>query len=234
MKVAIMQPYFFPYLGYFQLVYAVDTFVIYDDVQYIKGGWINRNRILLDGRPHYLTLPIKKDSTYSNINQRELAAGAEEDMRGMLRLIEQAYRRAPFFGEVSCLLSRCFGCSERNLARFVVNCLEECFGYLGIGTRVLLSSQLAKNAEVRGEDRVIDVGRRVGATSYVNAIGGVEIYDRARFAASNIELWFLRTRDIQYRQFGRHPFVPSLSIIDVMMFNSKQEIAGLLDAYDLV
>jgi len=234
MKVAIMQPYLFPYIGYFQLIGAVDQFVIHDDVQWIKGGWINRNRILIAGEPHYITLPVQKASSSLNINDRELVTDVERHKNKILRQVESAYRNAPHFDEVLSLVSRCFAPQERKLSIFVTDTLRGCCSYLGLGTHFILSSELDKNNELKGEQRVLNIVTAVGASHYFNPIGGTELYDRRHFSAKGVTLSFMKARPVPYRQLQARKFVPFLSIIDVMMFNSKQELAGLLSEYDLL
>jgi len=226
MKLAIMQPYLFPYIGYFQLV-------IHDDVQWIKGGWINRNRILVNGEPRYITLPLSKGSSTASINEREFLATFDDEKQKVLRQIHGAYQKAPHFDAVNSLLSLCFASQERNLAAFVVNTLRECCAYLGLGTQFVLSSKLHKNSALKGEDRVLNITSTMEATHYINPIGGTELYDKQRFLSQGVTLNFLRTRNVPYRQFANGEFVPFLSIIDVMMFNSKPELANLLNEYDL-
>lgn len=233
MNVAIMQPYLFPYVGYFQLIGAVDQFVIHDDVQWIKGGWVNRNRILIGGEPHYITLPVEKAPSSLNINDRKLSIDVERQKNKIIRQIENAYRNAPHFDPVLSLVSRCFALQEQNLSVFVTNALRECCIYLGIGTPFVLSSDLEKNNELRGEERVLDIAIAMGASHYFNPIGGTELYDKAHFSDKGVALYFLKARPVPYRQTQDCEFVPFLSIIDAMMFNSKQELASLLSEYDL-
>jgi hypothetical protein len=230
----IMQPYLFPYIGYFQLIGAVDHFVIHDDVQWIKGGWINRNRILVQGQPQYITLPVQKAGSSLNINQREFPPDIEEQKKKTLRQIEAAYRKAPYFEPVCCLLRRCFALQENNVSRFVVHTLRECCGYLGICTPFSLSSELDKRNELAGEERVLDINRAIGAAHYINPIGGTDLYSKAHFSERGLGLSFIRARETPYRQLQSGPFVPFLSIVDVMMFNSQQESAALLKEYDLI
>ena len=233
MKLGIMQPYFFPYIGYFQLIAAVDQFVVHDDVQWIKGGWINRNRILAQGEPRYITLPIRKDSTLLNINHRTISSDSGQQIKKILQQIMETYRHAPCFGPVFKLISQCLACRETNASAFIVHTLRECCNYLGIDTPFVLSSELKKKDELKGAKRVLEINRVMGARHYINPIGGMELYDKASFADNGIQLDFIRTRDISYQQFENHAFVPFLSIIDVMMFNSKQQIKGFLNEYDL-
>jgi hypothetical protein len=182
MKLAIMQPYLFPYIGYFQLIRAVDRFVVHDDVQWIKGGWINRNRILVHGAPQYVALPVKKDSSLALINQRVLAPNAEGEKDGILRKVEAAYRKAPYFDRAFPLVADCLASGEGNVSAFLVGALRKCCRYLGIDTPFAISSELDKNDRVKGQVRVIEIARTVGASHYVNPIGGVELYNKAEFA----------------------------------------------------
>lgn len=201
MRLAIMQPYIFPYIGYFQLIAAVDCFVIHDDAQWIKGGWINRNRILVHGQPHYITLPLQKNSSFTNINQRHFSADIEARKKKLLRQIEGAYRKAPYFDAVLCLVSRCFAYKEENVLRFVVNSLCECCDHLRIEKRFVLSSQIAKRNELKAEARVLDINRVMGASHYINPIGGTGLYEKERFASMGVRLSFMRTRNVPYTQF---------------------------------
>jgi hypothetical protein len=233
MKLGIMQPYVFPYIGYFQLINAVDQFVIHDDVQWIKGGWINRNRILVQGRPQYITLPLKKESALLNINQRLLTTDIEKQKEKIIRQIEGAYRKAPNFSSVMDVVCDCFAFQERNVSAFIVNSLRVCCTHLGIQTPFVLSSQLDKRNELHGQDRVLEINFVMGANHYINPIGGTELYDKERFAANGLQLSFIKARNVAYDQLGNHEFVPFLSIIDVMMFNSRDAISDLLREYDL-
>lgn len=233
-KVALMQPYLFPYLGYFQMINAVDTFIAYDDVQWMKGGWINRNRILVDGKPQYITLPIKKDSFTKNINERVLLESIEVEKQNILTSIKEQYSDAPYFNEAYGVIERCFANKEMNAANFIVDALKTCANYLGITTEILLSSDIEdKNIGLRAQDRVLDIISRVGAEEYINAIGGQGLYDRDVFAMHGIQLYFIKMGDISYRQFNES-FVPGLSIIDIMMFNSQSEIKEMLNNYELI
>lgn len=233
MKLGIMQPYFFPYIGYFQLIKAVDQFVVYDDVQWIKGGWINRNRILAQGMPHYITLPLQKDSTFLNINQRILSADIDKQKSNIFRKVEAAYRTAPQFQEVMEMISECFACADRNLSGFVVNSLRVCCEYLKIKTPLILSSQLGLDTKLRGQDRVLEINAIMGATHYINLIGGTGLYSKEIFSEKGLHLTFLRPRNIVYNQSQKGNFVPFLSIIDVLMFNNPLRCSQMLEEYEL-
>lgn len=228
MKLGIMQPYFFPYIGYFQLANAVDEFVVYDRIEYTKKGWINRNRILVDGRDMYLTLPLRKDSDHLDIDQRSLADTWTSDRIKSLNRIRSAYRKAPYFDDTYSLIEECFLFENTNLYEFITNSLTKLFLKLEIKSRLRRSSEIEDLVTEKGEQRVIGICRSVGATNYINPVGGVEMYSRERFKDSGIELFFLKTNNIEYRQFD-NDFVPNLSIIDVLMFNSPERVRELLD-----
>jgi WbqC-like protein family len=233
-KVALMQPYFFPYIGYFQLISAVDTFVIYDDVQWMKGGWINRNRVLTPaGSAGYLSLPVKGDSLSKNINERALADGVDAEKDKILRKLAEVYKRAPYFEPTMALVERILKFDEANAALFLTNSIEQICGHLNIATRIVLSSEIDKRANLRSSARVIDIAESLSADQYVNAIGGQSLYDKADFLRHGIKLSFLKSRPIVYEQLGA-PFVSDLSIIDIMMFNSAEDLFRLLDSYELI
>jgi len=233
LKLGIMQPYFFPYIGYFQLIGSVDQFVIHDDVQWIKGGWVNRNRILLNAQPHYITLPLKKDSSLLNINERELSLDTESKKNKIIRQIEGAYGRAPYFESVFTLVSTCFTCKERNASSFIVNSLRKSCDYLGIKTPFVLSSDLDKRNELNAEERVIDINIVMGASHYINPAGGSYLYNKTHFLNKGLKLSFIKTKSLPYQQFNNHKFIPFLSIIDLMMFNSRQQISYILNEYNI-
>jgi len=233
MKLGIMQPYLFPYIGYFQLISICDQFIIHDDVQYIKGGWINRNRILVNGKPEYITLPIRKDNSLLSINQRYFTSDLELFKKGLIRKIEGAYRKAPFFQKVYDLVQECFISTDANVSVFVTQTIKKCCEFLDIKTPFLMASSLDIDSKLRAEDRVIFINKILRSNAYINPLGGIELYSREKFAANGIELHFLRSRLPTYPQF-EHEFTPALSILDVMMFNTVDEIRGFLNEYDLV
>lgn len=232
MKISIMQPYLFPYIGYFQMIKAVDQFVIYDDVEWFRG-WINRNRILVQGKPGYITIPLQKASSHLKINERNLSDDYENKKKQLLQKIESAYRKAPNFKPTLALVDECLSFKDKNLSVFLTNALRECCNYLNISTPFILSSALDKTNELRAEDKIIDINIVLGATHYINAIGGAGLYDKEKFAKNGLKLSFIEARKVPYPQFKSQEFVPFLSIIDVMMFNSSEAITNLLEAYDL-
>jgi len=231
MRVAIMQPYLFPYVGYFQLIHAVDLFVLHDDVQWIKGGWINRNQILLDCRPLRWTLPIAKKGSRDLINQCEMAELSDGRDR-ILRQIRNAYRPAPFFPEVISLVTDVINQQERNVAMYILNSLERLGEYLGFTTELVMSSTVEKDDSLKGQERVIAICSALGATEYINPPGGVALYDKNDFRKAGIRLAFLQPGRVEYPQFGK-AFVPNLSIIDALMFNSVEAVRQMLNLYTL-
>jgi hypothetical protein len=232
MKLGIMQPYFFPYIGYFQLVAAVDRFVVYDNVKYTKKGWINRNRYLLEGKDAVFTVPVKGASDFLEVRERFVAE--DFDRQKLLARIGQAYRKAPFFEPAFALFSKAVSNPDRNLFGFVRQSIADVCGYLGITTAIVPSSSIAIDHSLRGEQKVVALCRATGASEYINAVGGLDLYSQDVFARQGIALRFLRSRPIEYKQLGA-PFVPWLSILDVLMFNDADTTRGFLtDGYELI
>jgi len=228
MKLAIMQPYFFPYIGYFQLMNAVDEFVVYDNIEFTRKGWIHRNRILVNGADAFISLPLKKDSDYLFVMDRYLAETWATDRLTMLNRIKESYRKAPQFESVFSLVERCLKYEESNLFHLLFNSLKEIKQYLGIQTLLHISSEIEANHSLKSEEKVLDICRAMGATSYINPIGGLELYKKEAFLEKGITLNFIKSVGVQYSQF-KEPFVPWLSILDVMMFNTREEIQKYLD-----
>ncbi len=230
--IAVMQPYFLPYIGYWQMMQAVDEFVIYDDVQFSKGGWINRNRLFWNGAAEIFTLPLRKGSMRFNINERYLANNWPEARRSLLDRVSRAYSDAPHFAVTFPVIERIFQTEERNLADFLHASIAGINACLGISTRLLRASELEAGQGARGAARLIALCKARGAGVYVNAPGGRDLYDREDFGRHGICLKFIQPDNITYRQFDK-PFVPSLSILDVMMFNARDDIRELLGRYTL-
>jgi WbqC-like protein family len=233
----IMQPYFLPYIGYWQLLAAVDRFVVYDNIQYAKKGWINRNRFLRNGADAFFTVPLKKASDYLNIADRSLADDFEP--KTLLNPLASAYRKAPFFGSVFPMIETIVrgpgwthGSAPTSLFDYLHHSIVATAAYLEIRTPIVVSSTVPIDHGLKAEQKVLALCKATGATRYVNAIGGRELYSVPAFAGQGIELQFIQTRPITYRQYD-HPFVPGLSIVDVMMFNSKDAVRAMLGACDL-
>ena len=226
-----MQPYLFPYIGYFQLVHAVDRFVVYDDVTFIKQGWINRNRVLINGHSSYFSVPVKHASSFTLIRDTLIGDDARW-VEKALQTLDNAYRRAPEFGQVFPMVEAVLTRSTSRIAELALASLEAVAQFLDIQTEWVKSSTRYGNAHLKGEERVLAICKAEGASEYVNASGGRELYERARFEAEGLSLRFLQPGPIAYSQF-KDPFVPWLSIVDVLMFNPRETVRGFLNAYDL-
>ena len=229
MKLAIMQPYFMPYIGYWQLMAAVDTYLVYDDVHYIKGGWVSRNHILLNGEKHMFTITLNGASPNKLFNEITI----KDDFKKFSRLIESAYRKAPYYAEVSALLEKIYSYEDKTLGAFMMNSFQVVLGYLEIDTKLILSSVLEKDNSLRGKDKVKHICHIMGADTYYNAIGGQGLYDKEDFMADGIDLHFVQTNLVPYTQFANE-FAPGLSIIDVLMHNGKEGTKKLLNEYTLI
>ena len=232
MRVAIMQPYFFPYVGYFQLIEAADQFIIYDNIQFTKKGWINRNRFLLNGKDALFSVPLEKNSDFLDIKDRKVSASFKKNK--LLNQIREAYRQTPYFDAAYSLFQGVLLEEETNLFNFLHNSIKKICNYLAIDTKIVVSSSLQVDHSLQGKDRVIALCMCVGASAYINPIGGLNLYSKEEFQVNGIELKFLKSRPLEYKQYDNE-FVPWLSIIDVMMFNSKDKIRDYLkNGYDLI
>lgn len=230
MNIAIMQPYFFPYIGYFQLMNVVDEFVVYDNIQFTKKGWINRNRILVNGIDSYITLPLKKDSDYLDIKDRYLSDEWNLERKKMLNRITESYRKAPYFEAVYPIIENTVMFEDPQLFNFLLNSLTLTKNYLDINTPLVVSSTLPVNHQLKSTQKVTAICKSRNATIYTNPIGGTELYSKADFEKEGLELKFLKANNIVYPQF-KNEFVPYLSILDVMMFNSKDEVKTYLSQF---
>jgi hypothetical protein len=231
-RLGIMQPYFLPYIGYFQLIDAVDVFVVYDRIKYTKKGWINRNRMLRNGESVMFSLPLKHDSDHLDVCERELAQSFDRDK--LLSQFEGAYRRAPQFARTFPLLEAVVRYEDVNLFRFLHHSIVRMCAHLGIGTEIRVASEIAIDHGLKGQDKVLALCAAAGAGTYVNAIGGTELYAKRDFEEQSIALTFVRPRPFEYPQFG-DVFVPWLSIVDVLMFNALDDVRACISTnYDLI
>jgi hypothetical protein len=231
MKLAVMQPYIFPYLGYFQLINLADKFVIYDDVNFIKGGWINRNKILINNEAGFFTIPLKQSSPNKLIREIEISMRLNWKKK-YLKTIDQNYRKAPHFNEVFELISGIIEQSEVNISKFIYFSLMRITEYLGIKTEIIESSTIYSNSDIERQNRLIDICKKENAEKYINPIGGKELYSKEYFNSHGIKLIFIKQKRIEYKQF-ENDFIDSLSIIDIMMFNSKNKIREYLKEFEL-
>ena len=230
MKIAIMQPYFFPYLGYFQLINAVDKFVFYDDVNFIKNGWINRNRIIINNATKYLTVQLNGASPFKLINEIEFT-----DNRAKLKkTLQMAYRKSPMYDNCWPLIEDCFNYKTNKISDLAIYSIKKTTEYLKINTHFEISSK--KYAKTRGIDRtqrLKSICNENNANIYINPIGGQELYKKEDFLKEQINLFFIKSEIPIYQQFSM-PFIPGLSIIDVMMFNQVEKIHEMLNEYKLI
>lgn len=222
MIVAVMQPYFFPYLGYYQLAESVDHFVFLDDANFIRRGHIHRNRILLDGQPFRFVLPVCGASQSSRINQLWFSG----DHRRFLQQLRHAYHSAPFFEGIYSLIESICQQSQQNVAQVCADSITRVFDYLGKPLQVSRASSV--NSQKRGQERILELCRYWHAEVYHNASGGRHLYDQATFNDQGIELRFVRGFFPDYCQVGRQQFVSELSMIDVLMNNSIESVNQML------
>lgn len=231
-KLAIMQPYFLPYIGYFQLMAKVDKFVIFDDVNFINRGWINRNRFLLNGAAHTFTVPLRGASQNKLICEIELA-DEQKWRQKLLRTLYQSYCKAPCYKNVSNLLERMIDFPTILLDEFLLNSLQELAKYLTLDVDIVATSRVYKNRQLKGQDRILDICRLENASDYVNPIGGTDLYDKSEFANHDIKLHFVQSAPVRYNQ-NTPEHVPWLSIVDVLMFNKATDVRRLLTQATLV
>jgi len=231
MKLAVMQPYLFPYIGYLQMINAVDKFVVLDDVTFIKRGWINRNQILLNYKPHLFTVPLVKASQNKIIKQTKISYDPNWQSN-LLKTLEQAYKKAPFFSPVMEIVSSVISKKYTYISEMALCSIKKTCGYLGIETTIIDSSEIYRNEALKGESRIIDICLRENVSMYINTANGKELYQAENFERHNIELRFINVLPHTYKQFG-NSFEPFLSVIDILMFKNKAEIIELLEEYAL-
>lgn len=229
MKLGIMQPYFMPYIGYWQLIKAVDKYVIFDDVNYIKKGWINRNNILVNGNKKLFTISLHNASQNKLINEIAIA----DDFEKFDKTIIMAYSKAPYFKQVNALLHDIYAYPKDNLALFVANSIKKVVDYLEIKTELILSSKLDKDNFLKGQDKILAICRELKVDTYINAIGGKELYEKQKFQEKGLNLFFLEPTITEYNQLSGE-FVGGLSMIDIMMFNTPEQIKEMLSSFELV
>lgn len=222
-----MQPYFLPYIGFFQLINAVDLFIIYDNIEYTKKGWINRNRILVNNKPEYISLPIKKASDFLNVKDRYLSDNWFKEKVKLKNKIKEAYRKAPNYHKTIQILDKIFDCKDINLFNFVYNSLEIICNHLNIETPLIVSSSINYDNSLKSQEKVLDICKYFKTEVYINPIGGVDLYDKSTFFSEGIDLQFLKSDNVTYTQY-KEEFTSSLSIIDVLMFNDLKTVKNVL------
>lgn len=227
-----MQPYFLPYIGYFQMVKKADIFVFYDDVNYIKSGWINRNRILINKQPKYITIPLISPSSNKLINEIEYRKDAKE-LKTIYKSIDFNYRKAPYFDQVFELYKNIMGGEEKLISQLAMRSVRLISEYLQLDTEFIVSSEsFAETKGLERTERLLTICESLKATQYINAANGRDLYSKEDFEQQGLQLNFIKSQEIKYKQFDNE-FESGLSILDVLMFNSKEEVRNLLDKYHL-
>lgn len=230
MTLGIMQPYFLPYIGYFQLIAAVDEFIVYDNIKYTKKGWINRNRLLSNGEAATFSLPLRKDSDALDIVDRRLSESF--DRKKLLNQFIGAYNKSPYFKETIALINGILQYDSDNLFCFLKNSITAVCQHLEIQTRIQNSSSLPVDKNLKSQDKILALCEAAQAATYINPIGGVELYSRDEFKSREIKLKFIQSELHPYPQ-NNHDFIPWLSIVDVLMFNSPKDVSTMLKYYRL-
>lgn len=229
--VGIMQPYFLPYVGYWQLIAQVDTFVVYDNLKYTKKGWINRNRILRNGKEAQFSIALKSASDFSLITQRELSN--EFDRRKLLNQFKEAYARSIYFSQVFTLLEEIVLFDDNNLFAFLLNSIKKVASFLSIDTKIVVASTVQIDHELKGQDKVLAICKALEAGRYVNSIGGLELYSDDAFSARNLKLQFIRPLLKSYEQPCER-FVPGLSIVDALMMIGPKGVRQQLMEFEMI
>ena len=233
MKVAIMQPYIFPYLGYFQLIKSVDKFIFYDDVNFIKKGWINRNKILINGKESIITFPLIKASQNKLINEIDLFLN-NKDKKKIIAKLEMAYKKAPYFDSTINLVKEIINADLSNIAKYSANSITKISDFLEIDVSFDFSSiQSPESKGMDKADRLIHICKKNNSNQYINSIGGQTLYSKEYFNANGVNLSFIENYIEPYLQFGEE-FVPNLSIIDIIMFNDTKTVRKMLNKYKLI
>lgn len=227
---AIMQPYFLPYIGYWQLLNAADEFVVYDNIQYTKKGWISRNRFLQNGKDELFSLSLMAGSDYLNVVDRTLSPTFSREK--LLAQLSNAYRKAPHYKDAMPLVEDIVLHKNDNLFGYIYHSLTKVKEHLDIITPLVISSDLDINHSLKSQNKVIALCKSRSANTYINPIGGTDLYNNDIFEKNALGLKFLRTNNITYPQFG-NDFIPHLSILDVLMFNSRQAVKDFLGEYKL-
>jgi len=228
-----MQPYVFPYLGYFQLIHAADVFVFYDDVNFIKKGWINRNQILLNQEAFKFTIPLIGASQNKLINEIDVFWDSKFE-RKLLLQIEQAYQHAPHFKEVSDMMRSIFAHKPQTISDLAISSVQNVCEYVGLKRTFLKSSSMHISKDLGRAERLIAITKELNASKYINAINGQELYDKETFNQQSIELGFLSPILNPYPQGGKDSFVPYLSVLDALMWIEKDQILSLISTYKII
>ena len=234
MKLAIMQPYFMPYIGYFQLINTVDKFIFYDDVTFIKQGWINRNQILISNQAKLFSVPLSNASSHTLIKDVLISdLRYEKWKKSFLSTLMFNYKKYKYYDVVKVLIERILLTPPKTISELAIKSVIEISNYLDLNTEFDVSSKNYDNNHLSGQHRVIDICQKENANTYINPIGGIDLYSKDVFSKEDIELMFINAHKTIYKQFSSE-FVPFLSIIDVLMYNDKKRVLEMLNDFDLV
>ena len=246
MKTGIMQSYFFPYIGYFQLIESVDTFILYENVAFNKKSWITRNRILDKGKgvPFFINVPVKGKS--SNKLIKEIEINEDEKWKGkLLKLIYFNYKKASFFNEIYPFLEEVINSSEESLHLYNSNSIIKICNLLDIKTNILFDNKVNEDVEIELQnqndinfediksERIFKICNKYNFKTYINPIGGTELYNKEHFSKNGLDLFFVNTKEYDYSQFN-HTFNPHLSIIDMLMHIGVEQTKKTVKKYNLV
>ncbi|MDB3905670.1 WbqC family protein [Crocinitomicaceae bacterium] len=234
MKIAIMQPYFLPYVGYFSLVKASDLWIVFDSVQFIRHGWIERNRILNpNGEWQYIKVPLIKKKRGTKINDMEIRTTEKWKSKILSQLI--CYKKAPFYIEIIKFLEEAFNEEFDSIVEQNVHLLKNICSYLKIDFNFEIYSDKIYSIEdkINGPgDWAFEITKFHNANHYINPIDGEDLFDKAKFKSCDIQLSFLQNNLMPYPQFQNH-FTSGLSIIDVLMFNDPIKTNEIIDSYKI-
>ncbi len=232
-RTAIMQPYFFPYLGYFQLINAVDCFVFYEDVHFMKKGWIHRNRTLVNKVDKLFTVPLKKASQNKLIYEIDLAID-DSWRNSFFKNLEFNYKSAPYYQETIEIIYKVLDNPTVNIAELASSSIIEVTKYLDLRKKFFFSSKdFDSSRGIKRDDRLIQITKELSAKTYINPSNGRALYDKDYFWQQDVELLFIENQLTEYNQ-GTKEFISGLSIIDVLMFNSVDSIKEMLKEFKLI
>jgi hypothetical protein len=227
-----MQPYWFPYIGYYQLFHAVDKFIFLDDANFIKKGWINRNRINSSGSESFITIPLAKAS----INRKINTIDTHDDDRWKKKItntLVHAYAKAPYYQPVADVVEKSLSNKDDGIVAYASKSVASVLSYLDVPTVEIGYSSEIESTGLKGQDRIIQICENAECTTYINLSGGMSMYNKDDFEKRGIKLSFLSPVLEEYPQKASS-FLPGLSILDVLMMNSPSEVRKFLASYQLV
>lgn len=229
----IMQPYLFPYLGYFQMLQAADRFVLYDDVNFIKRGWIHRNRLSINGKEFLFSVPLNKPSQNKLICETFIADDSKWQDK-LTQTIRIGYSKAPYFNDFFPVLEGLVRNSEKDLTAYIEESFKRIASYLSIDTEIVRSSdEHPDTADLKGQERIMAICKKEKAERYINPVGGMTLYQPEYFQQNQVELYFHKMGNVKYLQ-GKGDFIPYLSIIDVLMYNGREAVHDFLTNFELI